>query len=270
MPELPEVQTVVNSLQALKDKKITDYRLYQDKVLYNQENRLLLEKTIINRKISSVYRTGKYIIIKLDNRYLSFHLRMTGYLYISKKLKKSKYLRCYFTINNDNYLIFEDVRKFGGFYYHKTINYIKKKIGIDPFDVDFDDKWLTKNLTKKRCQIKNLLLNQNFICGLGNIYVDEVLWKSKIHPLTNSSKLRKNECMRLHRNIITTLNDSIEHHGATIINFRFDNMKTGSYVNKLNIYGRINKNCKRCNNLVKKLKVAGRGTYICPKCQRLN
>ena len=270
MPELPEVQTVVNSLQGLKNKKITNFKLYHNNVLYNKENKLLLKNTIFNKKICSVYRIGKYIIIKLDKMYLSFHLRMTGYLYLSKTNKKNKYIRCYFTINNNEYLCFEDIRKFGGFYYHESINFIKNKIGIDPFNINFTTNWVIKNLTKKNCQMKNLLLDQGFICGLGNIYIDEVLWKSKIHPLKKSSTLSKLNCENLHNNIIETLNNSINHHGTTIINFKFDNMKSGTYKNKLNVYGRKNQNCKRCNNKIIKIKVAGRGTYICQKCQKLN
>ena len=269
MPELPEVQTVVNSLQTLANKQFTDFRLYEDKVLYNQEYKLELQKTITNKTISSIFRKGKYIIIDLNNNYLAFHLRMTGYLYTSTKLNRNKYSRCYFTASDNTYLLFEDVRKFGGFYYYNSLDDIEKKIGIDPFDINFTAEWIANNILKKKCQMKNLLLNQKFICGLGNIYVDEILWKSNIHPLKKSSSLLDSECEKLFINIINTLKESIKYHGTTIINFKFDNMKTGNYKNKLNVYGRVNKPCNKCKNRIIKIRVAGRGTYICSKCQRI-
>ena len=175
----------------------------------------------------------------------------------------------HYIIYDLSYLIFEDIRKFGGFYYKTNISFLRHKLGVDPIiDKKFTKNWVNKNLKKKNRQLKSLLLDQSFICGLGNIYIDEILFKSKIHPLEISSTLKKRKINSLYDNILSILNHSIKHHGTTIINFKFDNMKTGSYKNKLNVYSRDNKNCGNCNNLILKLKVAGRGTYICPNCQK--
>ena len=266
MPELPEVQTVVNSLQSIKNKKILNVTIYWDKVIFSNNYKHFLN-TIINKKILEVYRIGKYIIIKIDNYYLAFHLRMTGYLYHSELLKKNKFTRCYFKLSYNTFLIFDDIRKFGGFYYLKDIMFIKNKLGIDPFNKNFSVKWLNENLIKKHRQIKGLLLDQKFITGLGNIYIDEILWKSKIHPLNKSDKLSQLEKNNLFINIIDILNQSIKFHGTTIINFKFDNMKTGDYKSKLNIYGRQGEKCNLCYTIIKKIKVSGRGTYICTNCQ---
>tara|TARA_Y100001970_G_C13984166_1_gene724796 strand:+ start:39 stop:845 length:807 start_codon:yes stop_codon:yes gene_type:complete len=266
VPELPEVQTVVNTLQSIKNKKILNFTIYWDKVIFSN-NYKYFANNITNKKIVEVYRIGKYIIIKVNNNYLAFHLRMTGYLYHSKLLNKNKYIRCYFKLSNNTFLIFEDIRKFGGFHYLEDIMFIKNKLGIDPFNKNFNIDWLNKNLFKKNRQMKGLLLDQKFITGLGNIYIDEILWKSKIHPLNKSNNLSQMQRKNLFNNIVHILKQSIKFHGTTIINFKFDNMKTGDYKSQLNIYGRQGGKCNLCYTIIKKIKVSGRGTYICTNCQ---
>jgi len=266
LPELPEVQTVVNSLLKLKNKEIINFSYSWDKVIYNVPVKKF-KNIIKSQTVNNITRKGKYIIIHLKDSYLICHLRMTGYLYISKNLPQQKnHIRGYFTLNNKEYLIFQDVRKFGGFYYYSSISELDIKIGLDPFDKNFTKEWLNKNLKRKKRMMKHLLLDQKFICGLGNIYVDEILWKSKIHPKTNSQNIK--DFNSLHFNIISTLKESIDFHGTTIINFKFDNMKTGNYKNKLMVYGRNNLPCNRCSKLIIKRRVAGRGTYICIYCQK--
>jgi len=269
VPELPEVQTVVDSLQPLKNKYISSFFSYDSKVIYNYNSTINYNKILSNTKISSIRRIGKFIIIKTGNIFLAFHLRMTGYLYSSTNYKENKYTRCYFILNDKTHLCFEDVRKFGGFYFLKTLKLIDNKIGIDPLNKDFTSRWLKKNILKKKCKIKSLLFNQKFICGLGNIYIDEILWKSKIHPLKKTSSLSEINITNLHKYIISILKKSIQYHGTTIINFKFDNMKTGLYKNKLHVYGRETLKCSRCNHTIRKIRVCNRGTYICTNCQKL-
>lgn len=266
MPELPEVQTVINSLQNLKNKKIINFSYSWERVIYNAQPDKLND-IIKNEVIMDLSRRGKYIIIHLKKYYLAFHLRMTGYLYQTNKIPiNSKYIRCSFALSSNQFLIFEDIRKFGGFYLFKHLSDLNKKIGIDPFDRNFTISWMKKNMSKKNRMIKHLLLDQQFICGLGNIYTDEILWKSKIHPRTISCNIKNINI--LHLNILATLNESIEFHGTTFMNFKFDNMKTGNYKAKLNVYGRKNLPCKRCKNIIIKTHIAGRGTYICTYCQK--
>ena len=270
MPELPEVQTVVNSLiPKLKNKKIIDFNNSWHRILYSN-NYTELNKTIYKQAIHHIYRNGKYIIIDLNKYYIIFHLRMTGYLYHSNILKKSKHLQCYFTLDDKTYLLYEDIRKFGGFYYLKNLNIINQKLGMDPFNKNFNYNWMKINILSKKRKMKSLLLDQKFICGLGNIYIDEILWLSKIHPLALSHKLKENEIEILTKNIKKILSRSIKHHGTTIFNFKFDNMKTGSFKKYLNVYGRNKKSCIKCNNRIIKIKISGRGTYLCSYCQRLS
>ena len=266
MPELPEVQTVVISLKKLKNKEIINFNYSWKKVTYNYspEN---LKKIIKYNIIKNVSRIGKYIIFHLDNKYLICHLRMTGYLYIAKSIPaNNKHIRCYFNLSSNELLIYEDIRKFGGFYLFNSLAELKQKIGIDPFSKKFTANWLKNNLLKKNGMIKHLLLNQRFICGLGNIYTDEILWKTGIHPKHIAKNIKNTNL--LYQNIISTLNESIKFHGTTIMNFKFDNMKTGNYKTKLEVYGRQNLLCKRCQKKIIKIKVAGRGTYVCINCQK--
>ena len=267
MPELPEVQTVVNSLQKLKNNHITSFTFDWEKVIYNMPP-LKAQNIIKNKKITSISRKGKYIIIEAENIFLLCHLRMTGYLYMSNSLPKNKkHMRCYFNLNSNQYLIFEDIRKFGGFYIYKNLNRINTKLGIDPFDKNFTKKWLLNMLKSKRRIIKNLLLDQSIICGLGNIYIDEILWYSHIKPTRLSHRISKNKIYLLYQNTIDILNTSIKFHGTTILNFKFDNMKTGEYKNNLKVYGRANLPCLKCKTLIMKTKVAGRSTHYCKNCQ---
>ena len=268
MPELPEVQTVINSIKnKLINKKIIDYKIFYNEICYNDCSISASEK-IIDKKIEDIERLGKNIIFILNDSYIVFHLRMTGYLYCTSDPVESKYLRYQIKISDNSYLNFEDIRKFGGFYYLNNLKTFKKRLGKDPLQKDFTFTWLKNKLLKKNAMIKSLLLRQDLVCGLGNIYIDEILWKSKIFPKRIAKKITKNKMKLLHSNTIKILKESIEFHGTTIINFKFDNMKTGDYKNKLNVYGRENKKCNRCNGTINKIKISGRSSFFCRICQR--
>ncbi|MBI65189.1 MAG: hypothetical protein CMG64_02710 [Candidatus Marinimicrobia bacterium] len=270
MPELPEVQTVINSLKPLIiNKKIKEYNELWHKVNYNKNNKDI-SSIIEGKKITSLNRLGKHIIIQIDEYYITFHLRMTGYLYSTKNLPENKkHIRCYFNLSSNLYLIFEDIRKFGGFYLTKDIIFLKEKLGIDALDRNLDYLFFKKNFIKKTQMIKYFLLDQSNICGLGNIYIDEILWATKINPKKTVSSLNKKNINALLYNTIKILSESIRFHGTTILNFKFDNMKTGNYKAQLNAYGRENLDCKECNNKIKKIKLCGRSTYFCKNCQKI-
>jgi len=177
MPELPEVQTVINSIKnELINSKILKCDLFWKNIIYNYNNNDFVQH-IENKVINDIYRKGKYIIFKLNTGFMICHLRMTGTLFIVKEKKNKKHIQARFTIKSSPniYLSFKDIRKFGGFYYFKDIRNLYKKIGTDPFDKTFTETWLIKNIKNQKRMIKHLLLDQKFICGLGNIYVDESL-----------------------------------------------------------------------------------------------
>ena len=270
MPELPEVQATINSIKPkIVISKITACDLICENVIYNL-NHQHFKKYVIGKTIFNISRRGKYIIFHLEDGYILCHLRMTGNLFIDKNNIKEKYVRAKFVLMNQQstwILYFRDVRKFGGFYYYRNLLTLNRKLGADPFDVLFGRKWLFKGLQSRNRQIKGLMLDQSFICGLGNIYTDEILWLSKIHPQRKSSEIIEEESNTLHRHIISLLVLSICFHGTSIKDFVYDNMKTGRFKNYLKVYNRSGQNCFRCNNMIIKMKNSGRGTHICEYCQ---
>ena len=193
---------------------------------------------------------------------------MTGKLYFLEEHNiPSKYATAYLTLESGKKMIFDDVRKFGRFYLYRNIEPIDKRHGPEPLENSFTSECLINLIKSKKRNIKALLLDQSIIAGLGNIYVDESLWKSKIHPNSLSHKIPKKHLENLHQNIRTILANAIEQNGTTIIDFSV-NGESGKYANELKIYGRNNSKCICCNQKIKKIRVAGRGTYICLKCQK--
>ena len=270
MPELPEVQTVIdNLLPKINKLEISNYYEYWNKVNYSNNSKIL-KREISNTTILNIIRMGKYIIIQCNTKFITFHLRMTGFLYYAELLPDNKnHVRCYFEFSNNSFLIYEDIRKFGGFFYTQNLTFLKNKLGIDALDDNLTHKYLFKILKKKKKKLKYFLLDQKYICGLGNIYIDEVLWESKLHPeyQTNNMTLKKTSYLIIA--IKKILIKSIKFHGTTIINFKFDNMKTGNYKSELNVYGRRDGKCNSCNFRIIKKHLCGRGTYFCPSCQKL-
>ena len=268
MPELPEVQTVVNQIKSdLVNEKVESITPIWPKVFHNFTSEEAKQK-IKKGEILDVSRRAKFIIIKFAESIIAIHLRMTGKLYLlQEKQTISKYATAYFTLKSKRKLIFEDVRKFGRIYLYKNIGPINKRHGPEPLDNDFTSKSLFKLIKSKKRNIKALLLDQSMIAGLGNIYADESLWKSKIHPNSHSHKIPKKRIDNLYNNIRIILTKAIEQNGTTIINFAV-NGESGKYTNELRVYGKNNSKCYYCSHIIIKIRVAGRGTYICKKCQK--
>jgi formamidopyrimidine-DNA glycosylase len=163
--------------------------------------------------------------------------------------------------------LFEDVRKFGRIYLYNDLSIINSTHGPEPLGINFTLQLFKKMLSQRKRNIKALLLDQSFLSGLGNIYVDESLWKSGIHPNSLANSIPQKRIEALHSNIISTLKEAIDKKGTTIIDFSV-NGESGKYANSLKIYGRTEKSCLNCGYTIKKLKIAGRGTYVCFKCQK--
>ena len=271
MPELPEVQSVVNYIkprilnQTIESIiSLNDYEKVFDTLSSIKINNLLKDKTI-----NDVWRRGKYIILDIDQAYLCIHLRMTGQL--KTKLEEDddkKHFSVQIQFKNGEKLLFKDYRKFGRFYYWKSLTPLENKLGCEPLSKSFNFNYLFSRLNQSRGMIKPLLLNQSFIAGLGNIYVDESLWKAKIHPSTPSMKISRIKIKKLHEAIPTTLQNALNYNGTTIINFSFGNSIEGGYKKYLSVFGKQGERCKRCSTIIKKIYVCQRGTHFCPKCQK--
>ena len=268
MPELPEVETVTNSVKKhLLDKSFDSLSVNWSKTLHNFTTKDFNQK-IKNQKIIDIYRRGKFIVLDFKSSIIAIHLRMTGKLYVQPKIDPNKKHISAFLKFSDKYLLFEDTRKFGRFYLYDSIEFLNNRLGIEPFWKEFDEKWLITNLKNKNRQMKQLLLDQTFIVGLGNIYTDEALWHAQIHPLSKSDSVPIKKVKLLYKAIKSVLSESIKQGGTTIRDYTYDYSYVGNYALNLKAYGRNNKKCERCNTIITKYKIAQRGTFVCTKCQK--
>ncbi len=269
MPELPEVETVVRSLQPLlTGREICDFQLLWPKTLEGSLPDFI--RTVQHQTIQSLQRRGKYIILNLAKGYILIHLRMTGKLLHAGKLpSQMKHVQAWFALDDGSCLYFEDVRKFGRITFRSTLTELDSKLGPEPLSDEFTSALLANILAGTSRHIKPLLLDQSIIAGIGNIYCDEVLWQARIHPLTPAREIADPTIALLRDAIVNTLSEAIEHQGSTIRDFRFQGDRSGNFAERLKVFGRTGLPCPRCKTPVIKLKVAQRGTHICPHCQQI-
>tara|TARA_B100001029_G_scaffold165022_1_gene156351 strand:+ start:136 stop:954 length:819 start_codon:yes stop_codon:yes gene_type:complete len=271
MPELPEVQTVVNYLNPIISgktiKSISNPNGYKN--VFDKKGPSYFNSILLNKTIKNVTRRGKYIIININSEYLLIHLRMTGKLQTDKpSLRNMKYISFEITFNDNTNLYFHDVRKFGKIYHSNNLAWLEKKIGIEPLSKKFNSNWLYNNLKHSKRMIKPFLMDQKFIAGLGNIYVDEALWESSIYPKTKTNRISKKKTERLTMAIKNILNKAISYQGTTIINFTYGQNKIGNFSDELQIFGQKDKPCPRCQEKIQKIFVDQRGTHFCKICQK--
>ncbi len=287
MPELPEVEVVKKSLLS----KIIKLKVKKVKVK-NVNLRYKIDKKSINslknKKIISIKRISKYLLINFSNDItLISHLGMTGRFYIEEKkkiLKSSFYynnltkLRKHdhvvFIFNNRLKIIYNDIRKFGFLMIAKTSklkNYTSFiKLGPDPLKNKFNFKYFKEKSINKKIKIKDLLMNQSFVSGLGNIYVNEILFKSKINPYFLASNLKDVDIKKIVKYTKNILLKAIKHGGSSIKDFHsFDGAK-GHYQEKFYVYGKTGLQCssKDCKALISKVVISQRATFYCPNCQK--
>ena len=286
MPELPEIEIVKRSLFRMINKAtISNIKINNPNLRYRLQSRF--SKELIGEKILKISRRSKYIIVYFSKKVLVIHLGMSGKLLLLRKKDKllfktsfyynlniiKKHNHINFFLNNGIVLIYTDVRRFGflKLFYNKNLNNISfiKKLGVEPLNAEFNENYFSNYIKNRKKNIKNLLMDQNFISGLGNIYTNEVLYMSKIHPLKISSKLKKEKIRILISNIKKILKDSISKGGSSIKDFINSEGKSGTFQQFFRVYGKENENCSRysCNGKIKKLSVSNRSTFYCNKCQ---
>lgn len=272
MPELPEVETVVNSLKRhVEGQKIADLWVDPDyPAVIADITPLQLKRRIKDQRIRRVFRRAKYIVFELDRGYLLVHLRMTGHLQPSYNAElEKKHLRATLLFKGQRKLFFVDYRKFGRLYYYKDLSLLEDRLGVEPLSAVFNSRWLTERFSKRARALKPLLLDQSFIAGLGNIYVDEALFRARLHPQTLCNQLSEEQAKKLVRSIKTVLRQGIKHNGTTFSSFYFGDRQAGKFKEQLAVFGRNGKSCRHCEETIIKFKVAQRGTHICPGCQVL-
>jgi len=281
MPELPEVETIRRGLQEkIKNKQIKDAVINVDKIVKEPSLGEFITK-IKGKKIKEVDRRGKYIIIYLDSKdKLIVHLGMTGLLIypydnkITEKEIKPRHNHLIFTFTDDTQLVFNDVRRFGRIFLVSNIDEVESitKLGVEPLEDYFTEEVFIQVLNKKKKgKIKPFLMNQKFITGLGNIYANEVLYRSNIHPLRLISSLNKKEVRNLYQQIKLVLSEAVKLRGSTVADeaYRDTDGEKGKFAKKLQVYARKGEPCIKCGHPIEVVRIEGRSSFICPQCQKL-
>ncbi len=288
MPELPEVEIVKQSLnKSIKGKIIKDILIKNRNLRFKIPKNF--EKNILKKKITKVDRFSKYLILKFeDNSNLMIHLGMSGTIHlINKSRKKNSITNTSFyhspllpkkhnhvEIKIDKFkLIYNDPRRFGYFSYFKNdeqINNNFKKYGPEPFDPLFNKNYIFNYFKNKKKNIKNFLIDQNFVSGIGNIYASEILFLCKILPSRQVGLLSLNDCQKISHFSKEVLKKAIKKGGSSIRDFRNISGNQGSFQKNFNVYQRENKNCLkyRCKGRIYKKFISNRSSFFCNLCQK--
>ncbi|GFH41926.1 formamidopyrimidine-DNA glycosylase [Lactococcus hodotermopsidis] len=274
MPELPEVETVRRGLNKLVcGKQIRVVKINYERMI--QSDLAVFQAYLTNQMIYEVNRRGKYLLFNLGEKTLVSHLRMEGkYLrFPSAEVPDNPHFHVFFELSSNETLVYQDVRKFGTMALVDTTAlddfFVRKKMGPEPTETAFDLKTFKLRLSESQKKIKPYLLDQSLVAGLGNIYVDEVLWLAKIHPSELARNLSPQKVAVLRNAVIAVLAEGVKRGGATIRSYKNALGLDGTMQEYLKVYGKTGQSCERCGTAIEKYKLSGRGTHFCPKCQKL-
>jgi len=275
MPELPEVQTIVDDLNRsfLVGQTITGARIFWPKTLAEPTAKIFSQR-IRGQSIARINRRGKFIVFDLSGGdHLLIHLRMTGHLHlVPAGTERSKHEHLILNLGADRQLRFHDTRKFGRCYLTADLKAVLGSLGPEPLAKEFTVALLKGLLTVRKRQLKPLLLDQTVVAGLGNIYVDEALWEAKLHPRRRSSSLTDAEIRALHKAVQKVLRQGLRNLGTTLgnsdTNFSSVKKRRGRNQQALQVFRRTDAPCPRCRTTIKRVLVGQRSTHLCPRCQQ--
>ena len=275
MPELPEVQTIVDELirEGLPGETITGVSVTWPRTIAGLSPETF-DRRLTGRRIESVRRRGKYIVFGLSGgRHLLVHLRMSGRLIIeAPEVERTPHQHVIMALGDCRQLRFHDPRKFGRFYLVDDPASILGRLGPEPLAQTFTARRLSRKLGGRRRTLKPLLLDQSFLAGLGNIYVDEALWDAGIHPLRRSDSLSETESRSLYRSIRKVLRRGLRNLGTSLgtgqSNFHSLSRRQGRNREQLQVFRRTGETCRRCQQTIVRMIVGQRATHICPVCQK--
>ncbi len=273
MPELPEVETVRRTLEPhLLGRRVREIYIYLERIVKKPEV-AEFRRLLVNRTIETVDRRGKYLLLRLEGNYTwVIHLRMTGQLIHTGERLEDRHLRLAFLLDDGTWLNFIDMRTFGSMYLlpGDRLDEIRglKTMGPEPLSSDFFPADFHARLSGSSRPVKTVLLDQTVVAGLGNIYADEALFLAGIHPARRASFLSENEAERLYRAVIDVLRQGIKNRGTTFRDYVDGAGKSGSNQFSLSVYNRSGQACLRCGGEIEKIRLGGRGTSFCPRCQK--
>lgn len=287
MPELPEVETVrLQLVHKIVGRTIQSVTVFHQKTVAHDTT---VKRKLRGKTVASIDRVGKLMIFHFTdttNLYLLAHLKMTGQFFFVDQSGKvvggghsmtdtdrqlpMKHTRIAFHFEDGTTLYFNDMRLFG---YTKladaaTVTRERAKYGPEPIATDFDIPWFVTTIRKRKTSVKAALLDQSFVAGLGNIYVDEALWRAKVRPMRRANTLTKAEAALLAKAAGDVMNESIAVGGTTFQHFVDTGGDNGNFTDYLKVFGKQGVACERCGGIIKKTRTAGRGTHYCPQCQK--
>ncbi|MFC4403692.1 DNA-formamidopyrimidine glycosylase [Gracilibacillus xinjiangensis] len=273
MPELPEVETIRQTLrQLVVGKTVESVAVHWPKIIQAPDDVEQFKQLMPGQTITEIRRKGKFLLFDLTDYVLVSHLRMEGkYGVYPKKDKMQDHTHVIFSFTDGTELRYRDVRKFGTMHlFEKGKELLDKplvQLAKDPLETDFVIDLFKEKVKKSTRVIKNILLDQTVIAGLGNIYVDETLYLAGVHPLTKGTDLSDKALDRIVDAAIETLEKAVAQGGTTIRSYVNSQGQIGMFQQELKVYGQTEKPCQACGRPIEKIKVSGRGTHYCPNCQ---
>ncbi len=276
MPELPEVETVVRQLRPLLvGRTVTGAEVLWARTIARPSVRSFRGQ-LVGRRFTALDRRAKYLIATLDDgRLLVGHLRMTGRFFVRAVAGRpeagepdGKFVRVSIGLDGGRELVFSDVRKFGRLALVSALADALPELGPEPLSPEMDGAWLAAALAARRRMLKPLLLDQSFLAGLGNIYVDESLHRAGLHPLQRSERVSRQRAGVLAEAIRDILSRAIAAEGSSFDTFyRTPEGQPGAFQDEFAVYGRGGKPCRACGTPIRRIVVGQRGTHFCPRCQ---
>jgi formamidopyrimidine-DNA glycosylase len=273
MPELPEVETVRRRLAPLLEGRRFERVEIVDPRLTRPLDPADVARELEGELVAAVERRGKYLILRFDSRRaLLVHLRMTGsMLHGDGAAGNDPHRRARVELDDGAVLAYRDVRRFGTWLLLEPSEldaYLDARVGREPLAEAYRARDLAAKLAGRRIPVKAALLDQRTVAGVGNIYADEALWRARIHPLSSADELSIDEVKALHRGVRRALEQGIARQGSTLRDYRLPDGGSGGMQHEFKVYGRAGEPCDRCGTPIDKIRVAGRGTWYCPSCQR--
>jgi formamidopyrimidine-DNA glycosylase len=271
VPELPEVETVRLRLAPVVEGRrlmrvdIADARVTRP---FDPQD---VARELTGERVALADRRGKYLVLRFESgRALLIHLRMTGTLLTDTV--DGPHTRAVLTLDDGSTITYRDIRRFGTWLLlepDEVEAYLDARVGPEPLAAAYRARDLAAKLVTRRAPVKAALLDQRTLAGIGNIYADEALWRARLHPLRPASRLEPDEVKALHRGVREALRRGLARQGSTLRDYRLPDGESGSMQDEFKVYGRGGEPCERCGTPIDKIRVAGRGTWYCPSCQRL-
>jgi formamidopyrimidine-DNA glycosylase len=268
MPELPEVETIKNELLPhVLDRTITGVDIFWNKMV-RRPSLAEFRRRVIGSKITGLSRRGKYLFFHLEgDGVLVMHMKMTGSLLVNPP--EPKFSRAVFYLDDGTAVHFRDPRKFGVIWLARDESAVEAMLGPEPLDPDFTSAVMGNLLKNRTAPVKAVLLDQSVIAGIGNMYADEALFEARIHPLKPAGQLSSNEIKRLHTAVRYVLRKALDKGGASVRNYIRPGGQPGTAHDEFVVAHGVGKDCPGCGGQIERIVVRSRGTYICPRCQRL-